>query len=511
MFLGSSRDSGSLIAQLTLMDLLVGFGLSLVVTLLLLEFEFQSIPEYQIGDIADRTIEAPYDFTVADQEATFEREDEIRRTVPAVFDLDLKMNNRITAELRGAFAEARRLIAEDRLIPGNRDPLSEEAQERLLPVLRERLPRFTQGEVLETCLRHSFSSNLENQMVALVQEGMKFPGVILSRDTLLPYQEQGLILRNTISKEDELIQDWTALRDLDQGRDLLRQNEYQLTAVTGEEKKEIITFLESWIVPNVYYNASASGDVEQLYLQQVNPVLIQIKKGRTLVRAGDEIEAIEKAVLDQLLRLQQPRSLLGKSMGIFLMVSFFLFAVWQYFLAYQKQFKEIRRHYLLLTLVLCATLLVTRVYIFLADVVAGSLRMESLQDPLQFYFFAPVALGAILTILLVDVQIAVLFSLIFAVFVGTSNRGKLDVYLLPYRKSGGDLFDGNLSRSGGYHQGRIHYWCGQCPDGTSSTTLCFGDEFSMDPLPGTGLVWHPERSVRRHVCFLVPPHSRISV
>ena len=418
MFLGSSRDSGSLIAQLTLMDLLVGFGLSLVVTLLLLEFEFQSIPEYRIGDIADRTIEAPYDFTVADQEATFEREDEIRRTVPAVFDLDLKMNNRITAELRGAFAEARRLIAEDRLIPGNRDPLSEEAQERLLPVLRERLPRFTQGEVLETCLRHSFSSNLENQMVALVQEGMKFPGVILSRDTLLPYQEQGLILRNTISKEDELIQDWTALRDLDQGRDLLRQNEYQLTAVTGEEKKEIITFLESWIVPNVYYNASASGDVEQLYLQQVNPVLIQIKKGRTLVRAGDEIEAIEKAVLDQLLRLQQPRSLLGKSMGIFLMVSFFLFAVWQYFLAYQKQFKEIRRHYLLLTLVLCATLLVTRVYIFLADVVAGSLRMESLQDPLQFYFFAPVALGAILTILLVDVQIAVLFSLIFAVFVG---------------------------------------------------------------------------------------------
>ena len=169
MFLGSSRDSGSLIAQLTLMDLLVGFGLSLVVTLLLLEFEFQSIPEYRIGDIADRTIEAPYDFTVADQEATFEREDETRRTVPAVFDLDLKMNNQITAELRGAFAEARRLIAEDRLIPGNTDPLSEEAQERLLPVLRERLPRFTQGEVLEICLRHSFSSNLENQMVARVQ------------------------------------------------------------------------------------------------------------------------------------------------------------------------------------------------------------------------------------------------------------------------------------------------------------------------------------------------------
>ena len=338
MFLGSDQDSGSLIAQLTFLELLLGLGIAVMVTLLLLEFEFQSIPEYRVGDIADRTIEAPYDFTVADQEATFEREEETRRTVPAVFDLDLKMNNRITAELRGAFAEARRLIAEERLTPGNTDPLSEEVRQKLSPVLRERLPRFTQGDVLEICLRFSFSPDLENQMVALVQEGMKSPGVILSRDTLLPYQEQGLILRNTITKEDELLQDWTALRDLDQARDLLRQNEYQLTTAIGEEKKEIITFLESWIVPNVYYNASASGDTEQLYMQQVNPVLIQIKMGRTLMRAGDEIEATDKAILDQLIRLQQPRSLLGKSTGIFLIVSFFLFAVWQYFLAYEKQF-----------------------------------------------------------------------------------------------------------------------------------------------------------------------------
>ena len=431
MFLGSHRNSGHFVAQLTLLEFLAGLGISVTVTLLLLEFDFQSIPQYRIGDIADRTIEAPYDFTVADQEATFEREEETRRTVPAVFDLDLKLNNRITAEFRGAFAEARRTIAEERFTPRISGPLSEDSQQIIAPLLRDRLPRFTQGDILDICLRHSFSSVLENQMIALVQEGMKSPGVILSRDTLLPYQEQGLILRNTVSKEDELIQDWTALRDLEQARDLLRQNEYQLTAVAGEEKKEIITFLESWIVPNVYYNASASGDTEQLYMQQVNPVLIQIKKGRTLVRAGDEIEATEKAILDQLTRLLQPRSLLGKFVGIFLIVSFFMFAVWQYFRAHKKQFKRIRSHYLLLSLVLGSTLLLTRICIFLAEAIASSLRQESLQDPLQFYFLAPVALGAILTILLVDIQISVLFALVFSVFVGllTGEMGFL-VYSL---------------------------------------------------------------------------------
>jgi putative nucleotidyltransferase with HDIG domain len=54
----------------------------------------------------------------------------------------------------------------------------------------------------------------------------------------------------------------------------------------------------------------------------------------------------------------------------------------------------------------------------LAEVVGDRLRLESLQNPSEFYFLAPVAFGAILTILLVDIQLSVLFALIFAVFVG---------------------------------------------------------------------------------------------
>ena len=410
IFLGTSKDSGRLFAQLTLLEILLGIGVALLMTFLLVGFEFESIPDYQIGDIADRKIVAPYDFTAENREATRQKREEARKTAPAVFDLDLRINNRITAELRGAFAEARRLIAEERLSPWDASQLPPEARERLLPRLRETLPRFTEGDVLELCLRHSFSSSLENQMVALVQEGMKYPGVILGRDVLLRYQQQGLILRNTITGEDESLDDWMALRDLDQARDLLRQNEYQLTSVSGEEKKEIIGFLENWIVPNVYYNASASSDMEALFMKEVDRVLIQIKEGMTLVRDGDEIKAREKAVLEQLMRLQQPRSLLGKFVGIFLIVSFFLFAIWQYFLAYQKELKAIRNHYLLLTLVLFGTLVVTKICMFLVAMVV--------EDPQDFYFLSPLALGAVLTILLLGVQVSFLYSLIFAVFVG---------------------------------------------------------------------------------------------
>ena len=418
MFLGSSRDRKSLAARLMLLETAVGLGLALVVTSLLVRFEFQNIPGYQIGDIADRTIEAPRDFTIEDRDATLQRQEEIRSTVPVIFDLDLQVNGRITAELRGAFTEARHLLTEEGLNPSGSNRLSRAARDKLLPPLQELLPRFDQDNVLEICLRHSFSPSLENQMLVLVQEAMKPPGVVLTRDVLLRHQDRGMILRNAVTGQDELLNDWMALRDLSQARDLVGQNQYELTAVSGEDKKQILAFLDGWIVPNVSHNERASMELEQLVIQEVDPVLIRIKKGRTLVRAGDEVEARERVLLEQLRTLQQPRRRLGEFVGIFLIVSFFLFTIWQYFLVYQSEQKKKRNRYLLVALILCGTLLVTKIFIAMGDLIVGSLRIEELQDPSNFYFLAPLALGAILTILLAGAQVAILYSLSFAVFVG---------------------------------------------------------------------------------------------
>ena len=200
MFLGRRRDRKGLVARLMLLETAVGLGLALVVTSLLVRSEFQSVPDYQIGDIADRTIEAPRDFTIEDRDATLQRQEEIRSTVPVIFEFDPQVQRRTAAELRGAFTEARRLLTEEGLNPSGSNRLSRAARDRLLPALQEFLPRFAQGDVLEICLRHSFSPSLENQMLVLIQEATKSPGVVLSRDALLRYQNRGLILRDSVSK-----------------------------------------------------------------------------------------------------------------------------------------------------------------------------------------------------------------------------------------------------------------------------------------------------------------------
>ena len=119
VLLSRNADEGSLFSRLTPMDIMLGFGVAFLVTWLLVGFQFQglirhqNIPDYNIGDIADRDIVAPYDFTVEDQEATFQRQDNTRKIVPAIFDLDLAVNNRVEIELRNAFRDARQIIFEE--------------------------------------------------------------------------------------------------------------------------------------------------------------------------------------------------------------------------------------------------------------------------------------------------------------------------------------------------------------------------------------------------------------
>jgi cyclic-di-AMP phosphodiesterase PgpH len=420
VFLEPGTFTAGPFAQLTVLQFLIGVGIALVITFLLMGYQFQRLPQYNIGDIADRTIEAPQDFHVEDQEATLLKKQEALKAVPAVFDVDLRVNNRVEAEIRRTFAASRQLIAEVRKnenLPASRH-LPKQNREALLAQLKEQYPDFNRGEILDICLTQSFAPTLENQLVRLLQESMKYPGVVFNRDALLRYRDRGFLLRNTITDRSEPFEDWMAIRDLARAREILRQSEYEITGLGGDARRQLIAFLEAYVQPNVSFNEMLTRILEDEAIQEVDPVLIQIKKGRTIVRAGDEIRARELMILEALTKIKQPERLLGKFAGILLLVVFFLLALWQYL--WLKQDRQIKPAtlFLLVSLVLVLSLVVTKAFVGLSDLLADNLMMESLQNSIHFYLVAPIALGAILMILLVGIHVAILYSLIFSVFAG---------------------------------------------------------------------------------------------
>ena len=432
-FLGARQWHRRPFVHLTVLQLLIFLVSSLILSVLLVGYQFQSIPDYQVGDIADRTIEASQDFQVEDNVATRAMREESIKKVPVVFVLDLRINRRLESELRSAFADARQRIAREKQRLGipSAEPLPIAVRSEFLGELARVLTRFAQGGVLEICLDDGFSPSLETQVVKILQESMKSPGVILARDILLQHQERGMLFRNAITGKEDPLSNWIAIRDLGQARDVLRQNEYELTAVGSEEKKKLISFLDSWIVPNVQLDEGATDRLTRRVLGELEPVLIQVRKGRTIIRAGDEVGAQEFLILQTLKSIKQPRRLAGKFVGIFLVVTFFLFALGHYAHAERKRGGEVRVHHLLLLLILTLCVVVSKLFMVFVDVVLQSLRIDGLQSPIHLYLLAPLALGAVLTTLLTNVHLTTFYSLIFSVFVVLlSGESSLFVYSL---------------------------------------------------------------------------------
>lgn len=417
-FVALGRLESSLSPGLTLKRMLVGLGITLLITGLIIEWEFQAIPAYGAGDVADRTIEAPRDFAVVDQAATQERRDEVLRSVPAVFSFDPRDSLRVASEIRMAFADAREVLqgARDRLKLGPDQSLPAAALKSARVEIENLLPRFSHESILDICLKYEFSQELEDQLVHLISQAMRSP-VVLSRGELMRFQQRGFALRNLVNGETEVLTDWLAVRDLNQARDLLRQQEYELTRVSGEEKKELIDFLERWIVPNTSFDERATAEAERRALAEVDPVLIQVKQGRTIVRAGDEITPQNLSQLEALRRLNLGERWEDRSLGVLLVVLFFLFILWS-FIHFDLVGERGTSHFALLVLVTLSTLAVSRIFISLAEMVAGSLRISQLQDPTHFYFLAPVALGSVLVMLLTGASLTIFFTLAHAVFIG---------------------------------------------------------------------------------------------
>jgi cyclic-di-AMP phosphodiesterase PgpH len=416
-FVEIGRIKGGLPSGVTLKHAFIGLGIALLTTALLIEYEFQHIPDFSVGDIADRTVEAPRDFTVIDEPATREKRETALRDVPVVFTFDFRVTHRVASEIRMAFADARQILAEEKErlgVPQDRG-LPAQALRELKSRIEDMLPRLSHGRVLSVCLQRGFAQELEDQLVQLLTQSMKAPGVVLNRATLLRFRDRGIALHNLVTGEMEELSDWLAIRDLAQAREILRQQEYELSLVTSDEKRELIDFLEQWVVPNTYFDEEATRRLEERALAQVDPVVLQVKQGRTIVRTGDEITEHSLSQLSALGELQLSDRWLDRVLGVLIVVLFMYFVLWSYFRLELLKTKS-RHDFALLVMVVLGSLLLGRLFIGLAETVAFSLRVPELQDPVHFYFFAPLALGSVLAMLLLGVNQAILCAVMTSVF-----------------------------------------------------------------------------------------------
>ncbi len=415
-------------SQLTWLDLLVGLAAAIIISLLLVGFRYQAIPNYPVGSIAAQDIRAMQNLTYEDAEATAQKRAAVRAGIPIIYDLDTQRINAREAEISRLFAEARGQLSRLEASPKSRrgderrpDPRTE---------LERGLSAAFGGEVLSVLLRHKFNETLEGRFLKDLGKMLR-SGVVRDSEwqRFLRDQQTGLRVKDNSSQGGFLPAEGLMVRSLNSAKQSVPQYQLDFAALAPPDRLELLRYLEESIFPTLAYNDKETNARREAAGAQVQPVEAHIKQGQTIVRNGEEITKSIAAQLQALRILQRPRSLLGQFLGFLIIALAFVYALWRYFVHYQSRHRSIRNHMLLILSVLAIVLIIMRLITALADILGERLSIDLLGNPFLLDYAIPFAFGSILITLLVDTHLGILTSVMVATLVGLFYG---DIYLMAY-------------------------------------------------------------------------------
>ncbi len=376
-----------------------------------------SDPDYKPGDIAETEVEAPIDLTVPDPVSTERRLTEADQSVLDVYDytpLAHEYGKRIVQRL---FAWGRLNIVNAGIVW---DDLPEEARFDL-----EQKAMAETGHPLPEDLIGALST--EDAGFSMVTE-------LAIAGTLISFNEENLIgtieqtrlgapaainVRDTETQKERRLPDTDSVLEMEIARaelQLALTERLVLTEKTEETLKELASGL---LAANLNYSSNATQQRRREATDGVEPVFYEVKRGRVLLRQGDEVTAQKILELQALQRQYRTDWSLLSLVGMVLLIALAVFSLWRYVVHFQKRvrYQRVRHLYPMVLVVLVGMVTLTRGSLFLAEAIAQAAPLEPFTSVLSYGYAVPFASGGVLLMLLVNVQVAWAFSAVFGVVI----------------------------------------------------------------------------------------------
>jgi putative nucleotidyltransferase with HDIG domain len=412
--------------QLKWPDLLIGAAAAILIAGLLLGFKFQAIPEYKIGDIASQHIIAPQEILYEDKQKTANRRDAARDKTPALYELDTSRFVDLEEKMHLAFTAARQVLSAQRLPSKGR--LSRAQQKMILELLKEEIGQIIPPRFLPLLLKHKFEAALEKKIFAVLGPVLR-GGIVADPERFRQDIKKAVVLRDKETMTERALADSSRVRSLEEAKEHLRQLHLEFANLSAPERAELFDFLDTLLIPTLFYDAAETEARRSAAAARVTPVEIQIKKGKVILRTGEEVTARAAADLAALGNLRRPRPLLERFLALFFFVASFLYILWRYFAHFQRRYRKVRSRLALVALVMVLFVFVMRLLTAVADILGEHFPLPALQDPFGLYFAIPFPFAAMLATLLVDLNVGLLVSMVTSALAGLFYG---DIYIAVY-------------------------------------------------------------------------------
>ena len=378
----------------------------LVITYFLSYVPSRSLPQLQVGEIAVFDVEAPSDITLVDSEATDEKRREAVDAVLPVYNLDKSIFSYTEEKIRSLFQSGRELIetrlTED-ILQNFRISLINQYGLELLP------------NDLNALIKTNFPSSLEENLISLIGK-ISSQGIILTRNLFIRgEQEKGLTLVEEDRPERTLA--ISEILDSEEAKDLITDEIANLD-LPPDEKSLLVMLSHSFFSSNVTYDGIATETRKEQAWAGVELILYTIKKGRVIVRSGDEVNE-ETSNLIRLINqsLEEQAGWLVNATGTFLLFSLLFLTIW-YYLKSLLKFHLALKYFQMMGLTLIVSLLIYKLSFFLSGIFSQTSSFFLLKNLEPYHYALPLQIGILIFAFLSGIQVALIFTVLNSILIG---------------------------------------------------------------------------------------------
>lgn len=396
--------------------------LTAVLTFFCSSYRIFTLPEYRAGDIATSDILVPADVPMQDEDATRIRQEEARNAALPVYRHSVERARDRIERICRLFSTLR-----SHLKPLNRNGSTGRAWsfDKLPPELRanlkEQLSQLLPEPKLESAARFLAGKGFSQHLQQALEQGLRKANsslVIGSPRDLIRDHGRIHVLSGTDSGErttipvDQVKTLDSVRRELDTWLPaLLRYYELPLQP-TGRLVSDLLQ-------PNLSYDVEATQATQREAVADVNPVFVILKRGKVVVRQGDEIGSGQLRQIEAIGNLPRESSSLAQVISLAFLIGSLL-AVFGYLLRnlWPTHWSFMRIAVLAGTVLVTQTI-VLKVFGFVGEALSESLSLSFAgfpdNDEVYFFFALPFALGAMLVTILVDDRVGLIFSLLSSI------------------------------------------------------------------------------------------------
>jgi putative nucleotidyltransferase with HDIG domain len=371
--------------------------LLVVITLSALALSYlpsRGLPTLKLGEIASSDIVAPTDLTVEDPATTEQRRAEAENSVVPVYTYDPNVFANTEDKIRRLFGVGREWV---------RANPSGAGIEQLRRSIAEGLGLDLDPQDLAALVRLKFPAELEETLVS-VSEKIFSTGVILSKNLFIHGEaDRGLALLNLRGGEKNVA--IGEVYDLKEAEDRFAA-EIARIELPSKSRSLLRNLGQILLTPNITYNKIETENRKSLARAGVPDVTYTIKKGRVLIRKGDEAGPETVKLIDLYnQRLQHRSSWLPDFAASFLLYLILFGVLWLFFRTFQKE-TEAAKSFRMAGAFQVVSLALYKVALALGMAVSGYVRVGAFTRTETYYYAIPWQMGVIAFAFLVPDQAA---------------------------------------------------------------------------------------------------------